>query len=531
MKYKTETVIEAIRLKEAGVTTSAISKKLLAPASTINEWLKKAKQNNLTAENLRTLSEQDIEEILRPRSWFRQNVFLPDYEDLLVKASAPKMTVQNVYSQYLASVPEGCEPISKATFYRELKRTKQLASKELQDVCLLNSFTPGHMCMIDYSGDGVCWKNKNDGSVQTAQIFVGVLCYSGLIFCTATNGQTREDWLAGITKMFHYFDGVTEETWLDNSTPLVKNADKYDPDLATEFSNFCDYYNTLGYAVEPGKSRHKALVENAVKQFQDRILNHLNKRSFFSIEEINSAIEPLLAQLNNAELTERPGSSRFSRYKAEERNLLRPLPLIAYSAHSKVMSRKVRPNNQLRLGNVRYNVPWGYVGKELLVKVDTHTKEISFIDPSDGEILTTTKIRNPSEGPEPQRKDLIPQDLKYLVENKEELLDRIRVQLGDKAWEVAKRLAKPNNSMAVRHLKGFLSMSKKYEKDFMDKVYGELLKKAIISFRGFRDALQKVEQTEGVRYKKKRLKHGTTLDVIDCRSVRGAEYYKDRFNH
>ena len=139
MKYKTEIVIEAIRLKEAGVTTSAISKKLLAPSSTINEWLKKAKQNNLTAENLRSLSEQDIEEILRPRSWSRQNVILPDYEDLLVKASAPKMTVQNVYLQYLASVPEGCEPVSKATFYRELKRTKELASKELQDVCLLNS--------------------------------------------------------------------------------------------------------------------------------------------------------------------------------------------------------------------------------------------------------------------------------------------------------------------------------------------------------------------------------------------------------
>ena len=58
MKYKTETVIEAIRLKEAGVTTSAISKKLLAPTSTINEWLKKAKQNNLTAENLRKTSKK-----------------------------------------------------------------------------------------------------------------------------------------------------------------------------------------------------------------------------------------------------------------------------------------------------------------------------------------------------------------------------------------------------------------------------------------------------------------------------------------
>ncbi len=120
MKYKTETVLEAIRLKEAGVTTSAIPKKRLAPTSTINGWLKKAKQNNLTAENLRTLSEQDIEEILRPRSWSRQNGVLPDYEDLLVKASVPKMTVQNVYSQYLASVPEGCDPVSKATFVREL---------------------------------------------------------------------------------------------------------------------------------------------------------------------------------------------------------------------------------------------------------------------------------------------------------------------------------------------------------------------------------------------------------------------------
>ena len=122
--------------------------------------------------------------------------------------------------------------------------------------------------------------------------------------------------------------------------------------------------------------------------------------------------------------------------------------------------------------------------------------------------------------------------MKYLVENKEELLDRIGVQLGDKAWEVAKRLAKPNNSMAVRHLKRVLiTEQKKYEKDFMDKVYEDLLKKNNNQLQGgYRDALQKVEQIEGVRYKKKRLKHGATLDVIDCRSVRGAEYYKDRFN-
>lgn len=75
-----------------------------ATTSTINEWLKKAKQNNLTAENLRTLSEQDIEEILWPRSWSRQNIFLPDYEDLLVKTSAPKMTVPGTSHGTIISV-------------------------------------------------------------------------------------------------------------------------------------------------------------------------------------------------------------------------------------------------------------------------------------------------------------------------------------------------------------------------------------------------------------------------------------------
>ncbi len=242
------------------------------------------------------------------------------------------------------------------------------------------------MCKIDYSEDGVCWKNKKDGSVKRTQIFVGML--ERLIFCTDTNGQIREGWLVGITKIFHYFDGDMDETWLDNSTSLVKSADKYDLDPAPEFNNFWDYYNTLGYAVGSGKSRHKALVENAVKQFQDRILNHLNKRSFFSIEEINSAIGVLLVQLNNSELTERPGSSRFNLYKEEERNLLRPPPLIEYSAHSKVLSRKVRPNNQTRLGDVRYNVPLGYVGKELLVKVDTQKKRSpSLILPTEKTLL------------------------------------------------------------------------------------------------------------------------------------------------
>lgn len=63
----------------------------------------------------------------------------------------------------------------------------------------------------------------------------------------------------------------------------------------------------------------------------------------------------------------------------------------------------------------------------------------------------------------------------------------------------------------------------------MDKVYEDLLKKTIISFKGTAMLCRKWNKSKGLDIKK-RLKHGATLDVIDCRSVRGAEYYKDRFN-
>ena len=528
MKHSIKKLREAIRLKSQKLPTAEVSQQLGIPASTINDWVKKASHNKITPEALRVMSDAELEDCLRPRNWSREEVLRPDYEEYLVQACTPKARVQDVYARYVASVPEGKKPVSKSTFYRDLKSVEQNASVTLKEVCLLNSFRPGHMCMIDYSGDGLKWKD-NDGVVHTAQIFVGVLCFSGLIFCCATARQTRQDWFSAIVSMFHAFDGVTEEIWLDNSTSLVKKADTFDPELSEDFKNLCSYYDVVGYAVAQGKCRHKALVENAVKQCQNRILKPLTGRAFFSIKEINAAIVPLLDKLNNAELVDRPGSSRRSRYQDEELIYLKPLPLIEYAPNCSVLKRKVRKNNQVRIGNTRYNVPWGLVGREILIKIDGDLRELSFIDPDDGDLLGTTKLRSPKDGPEPQRKEFLPDNVKHLVEDTDELLVRINEELGAKAYRVAQRIAKPNNSLARRHLRGLLLYGRNWDAEFMDTVYDKLLKKSIVTFRNLKDTIQRVEATTGLKPQKKRLKRGATLVVGKSALVRGADYYKGRF--
>lgn len=55
-------------------------------------------------------------------------------------------------------------------------------------------------------------------------------------------------------------------------------------------------------ATRPGKPRDKAAVEGAVGIVQRRITNVLSTTQFFSIDDVNQGIQPLLEELNNRPL-------------------------------------------------------------------------------------------------------------------------------------------------------------------------------------------------------------------------------------
>ena len=60
MKHSIKKLREAIRLKSQKLPTAEVSQQLGIPASTINDWVKKASQNKITPEALRVMSDAEL---------------------------------------------------------------------------------------------------------------------------------------------------------------------------------------------------------------------------------------------------------------------------------------------------------------------------------------------------------------------------------------------------------------------------------------------------------------------------------------
>ena len=206
-------------------------------------------------------------------------------------------------------------------------------------------------------------------------------------------------------------------------------ASRLEPTLSPEFVNFCEQYDTEPRAVAPGEPTYKGLAENAVKQCQNFILKELAGRKFFSIEEINRAVACELAKLNARPLRERPETSRRKRFELEEVMWLRPLPAVPYAPGLKCFERKVLKGDQIRIENLRYNVPWGYTGKMLIIALDRTTGRIECRLKDTGALIHTTQLRTALQGDEPTRAELLPPELRLLAMSRNELLEHIEKDL------------------------------------------------------------------------------------------------------
>ena len=88
-----------------------------------------------------------------------------------------------------------------------------------------------------------------------------------------------------------------------------------------------------GLAVLPArvkKPQDKSLVEGMVKMVGTRILTRLHGRQFFSIQEVNDTLAPLLEALNNRPFQKKTGT-RHSRFEELDRPAMQPLPPVPFT--------------------------------------------------------------------------------------------------------------------------------------------------------------------------------------------------------
>ena len=517
---------EVLRRSALGDSVSKISVALDIPESTLRDWLEFAKQNKLDYETLSSLTPRDFAELRAKNTRPTSRTVQPDWEDVLVQSQKPGVTVQQLYEAYLQQEPNSPH-MRRSSFYENLRRIGKSASPQTKRLCLHNQFRPSEVAMIDYSGDGLIGHDTK-GKAFKGQVFVGVLGHSGYIFAWVTSAQTREDWLQSISEMFKFYGGTTEELWLDNSTSLVKKADRRDPVLSPEFLNFCRHYQTTPIAVAPGRPTYKGLVENAVKQVQQFVLKPLASRQFFSIREMNDAVARQLKTLNERPMTTKGGLSRSYRFEIEEQKFLKKLPFIAFNLNLRIVERTVLIGDQIRIDDLRYAVPWGHVGQRLLVCIDAHAGKADLYLKDTREFLRTLTLRTVLQGDEPTQVDLLPEELRPCALNREQLVDHVKSLYGETAHKLATVFARHSNSMARKQSLGLLSIAKRLDAADVELACETTLNRSTVTFSTFKKVVERL-QSDKEKPRTVMQEEGGCMPLPKTKpsDVRGPKYYED----
>lgn len=227
----------------------------------------------------------------------------------------------------------------------------------------------GEKLFIDYAGPTIA---LTDGG--RAHIFVAALGASSYTFACATPRETMVDWLESTMRALTFIGGVPQLIVPDNPKAMIADANRYEPRANDTVRDFARHYGTSVLPARPRQPQDKAKAESAVQIVERWIMARLRHQRFASVHEVNVAIAPLLARLNDKPFQKLPGS-RASAFAQIDAPALLPLPAQRYEiAHFKTV--KVHIDYHVEVERHRYSVPHALVGQTLEARVTTATVEM-----------------------------------------------------------------------------------------------------------------------------------------------------------
>jgi transposase len=247
-----------------------------------------------------------------------------------------------------------------------------------KDVSMHLEYNAADIMMIDFAGKKQYYVDTSTGERITCEVFIGILPFSGLIFCRAVLSQKTHDFAACINAMLRFYAGVPATILCDNLKTAVIRSDRYEPVFTDLCYQLSEHYATTFSAARPYSPKDKAMVEQAVRIVYAHVYAPLRNDIFTSLKALNDAMHQQLLLLNNKPY-KNTVYSRLYFYEQQERPLLKPLPPQPF-APKKVTVLTVQRNYhvQLREDCLYYSVPYQYVGKKVKVLYDSRVVEVYY---------------------------------------------------------------------------------------------------------------------------------------------------------
>ncbi len=349
---------EVLRLSQAcGLSARKIARSCRIARSTAGEYLRRAKEANLSWPLPEGLDDVRLEQLLFPPSPDipREQRQVPIWSDVHRELRKKNVTLFLLWQEYKECHPDGFRYSWFCHNYRAWAGTV--------DPVMRQTHLAGEKLFVDYAGQTMPVTDPRTGEISEAEIFVATLGASNYSYAEATWTQGLPDWIGSHVHAFSFIGLVPEIIVPDNLKSAVTHPHLYEPDLNVTYLKMAEHFGVAVIPARSRKPRDKAKVESGVLVVERWILAKLRNRTFFSLAELNQAIAELLVELNRRPFQKLPGCRREA-FEQVDRPAMRPLPVepYEYAEWGKV---RVHIDYHVAVDEHYYSVPYQLVGQQL----------------------------------------------------------------------------------------------------------------------------------------------------------------------
>ncbi|MBI5346433.1 MAG: IS21 family transposase [Chlamydiae bacterium] len=347
-----------------------IARNLNIGETTAREYIFRAQRVGINWPLPNDMDEEALEKVLYPSKDTKENPAIPDFAMVHKELKKKGVTLTLLWREYQDIHGEKGYGYSQyCNLYNDWRSQS--------DVWMPQEHKAAEATFIDYAGLTIPIFDQQTSESYEAQIFVAVLGASTYTYAEATKTQTLEDWISSNRRMFTFFQGVTELQIPDNLKTGVKKSDLYEPEINLTYQEMAQHYGTIVLPARVRKPKDKSKVENGVQNVERQILAPLRNQKFFSLSELNNAIQESLQKMNLAPFQKMPEHSRYSLYLELEKPALKPLPINPYEL-SRWKKTTIDGSYHVNVEGCHYSVPYTFNKKSVEIRYNERIVEVFY---------------------------------------------------------------------------------------------------------------------------------------------------------
>lgn len=501
---------EVLRLKyEVHMSARKISRALNLSHTVVNNYIARVENSNKEYKELILLSDNEIKNLLFPIMPKQSKYKSPDFAYIHKELHRKGVTLELLHEEYSNSC-SGNECYGYTWFCKSYRIYSKKINPSMRQVHLA-----GEKVFIDFSGMTMPVVNRDTGEITKAEIFVSALGASDYPFVYATPSQKKKDFIQAHIEMFKYYGGVPELLVPDNLKSAVTKADRYDPDINTDYAAMARHYGCAVMPTRSAKPKDKAKVENGVKIMQRWILARLRNHTFFSVSELNTAIAKLMPMYAN-KVMKKLGKSRLELFNELDKPALKPLPNIPYE-YKEFKMLKVNIDYHIGLDNSFYSVPYQLIHKKVEVWYSNKSVDIYY----EGKQIATHPKTTIKGKYLTQSVHMASSHKKYLEWSPGRILNW-GMSVGESTKKLLNEIMqrKPHPEMGYRSCLGIMRLYKDYlELDNWDEMRLDMVSSKALELHKY-----KVNDIKQILKNDKKDEQLTQL-IMEHKNIRGAGYY------